>query len=292
MIGQIIRIHGGFAFVREVSTGEIFTAMRRGKLAQEKVLVGDLVEFSPLGAGQAVLERVLPRRTELHRLPVANVDQALLVFAFASPDPNFKLLDRLLVLVQSAGIEPVICFNKLDLALPDLYSEELQAYRAAGFPLLTVSVATGVGLEAVRERLRQRVTVLAGPSGVGKSSLLNAIQPSLKLQTAPVSRKTGRGRHTTRLVELLLLEGGGMVVDTPGFASLELPQLSASSLFRLFPDIARLASQCRFSDCLHQEEPGCAVREEVARGSLPRFRYFHYLEFLRELQERERRKFS
>ncbi|ACX52417.1 ribosome small subunit-dependent GTPase A [Ammonifex degensii KC4] len=292
MVGQIIRIHGGFAFVRDPDTGKVWTALRRGKLAEEKILVGDLVEFSPLDEERGVLEKVLPRKTELYRPPVANVEQALLVFAFTEPDPNFKLLDRFLVLSQSAKIKPIICFNKLDLASPGLYQEERRAYEEAGFVFLAVSAKTGQGLEELKRHLSHRVTVLAGPSGVGKSSLLNAIQPGLKLQTAPVSRKTGRGRHTTRLVELLPLDIGGLVVDTPGFTSLDLPDIPPASLSAYFPEIARVGAGCRFSDCLHQAEPGCAVREAVAEGKIPRFRYQHYLVFLGEILERERRKFS
>lgn len=290
-VGQVVKLHGGFYYVREETTGTVRRCVRRGRLSKVRLLVGDYVETTEAASGSCVIEKVLPRRTELIRPPVANIEQALIVFALRDPRPDFQLLDRFLVLSSAAGVEPIICLNKTDLTPVTIVRSYMEAYRAAGYRLILTSARTGEGLDDLRAVLRGRFTVLAGPSGVGKSSLLNAIQPGFRLKTGEVSAKTRRGRHVTRLVELLPIEGGGFVCDTPGFTELKLPEIPPEAVARYFPEIGRWSENCRFHDCLHVGEPDCAVRKAVKEKKLPLFRYRHYTAFVAEIVERERRKY-
>jgi ribosome biogenesis GTPase len=288
MEGTIIKAYGGFYFVRVAE--EIYRCAIRGKIRRQlgQALVGDRVRVQPVNAQEGVVEEILPRRTELIRPPVANVEQAVIVFAVKHPDPNLALLDRFLVQAQAAGVAPVICFNKIDLA----DAAELNIvnhYKPAGHPIARVSAKTGINLDDLREILRGRITVLAGPSGVGKSSLLNALQPGLGLETGGISRKLKRGRHTTRHVELIPLAGGGLVADTPGFSSMFLPPMRREELAGYFPEFGVYEPQCRFAGCLHHREPGCAVKEAVVQGQISSLRYQHYLDLLTEVIEAERR---
>jgi len=288
-VGQVVRFHGGFYYVMLQESGEIQECFCRGRLIKKRLLVGDYVVTREAAAGKCTIEEVLPRRTELIRPPVANVDQSIIVFALQDPKPNFQLLDRFLLISAAASIEPVICFNKTDLVSAAAYSKQIDAYNGAGYRILVTSAKTGEGLEGFRVALIRRVTVVAGPSGVGKSTLLNAILPGLKLKTGEISKKTGKGRHITRLVELLPLQDGGAVVDTPGFTQLNLPVLTAAMLANCFPEISQLSGECRFNDCLHKSEPDCAVRKAVDEGRIAAFRYRHYQNFLAEILEKERR---
>lgn len=284
--GRVIKFYGGFCYV--MVDGAVKECLPRRRLVTAGLLVGDRVKVGAAEAGRCVVEAVLPRRTVLFRPPVANVELAVLVFSIRDPQPNFGLLDRLLVVSQAAGIEALVCFNKLDLAR-DTPPAEVAVYRAVGYRVVLTSALSGEGVTALREALVDRISVFAGPSGAGKSSLLNAIQPGLRLRTGEISRKTRRGRHTTRVVELLPLTGGGLVADTPGFTQLDLPDIPAAALAAYFPEIAAASAGCRFNDCLHVQEPACAVRRAVEEGRVALFRYRNYLSFLRELEEKERR---
>lgn len=292
--GLAVKVYGGFCFVW--FEGKAGKCTLRGKLRTKgRVLAGDEVVFKELAGGRGVVEEVKPRRSELVRPPVANADQALVVTSFQDPSPVLNLLDRILLHCEAAGIRAVICVNKLDLAVPtgrqaDSGAEGeawIQAYRDAGYSTLLTSTVTGEGILAVREVLAGRITVLAGPSGSGKSSLINAVQPGLNLSTGEISAKLQRGRHVTRHVELLVLDGGGWVADAPGFSVLRLEGIDRMELAGLFPEFAGYAGGCRFTDCIHYREPDCAVRRAVAEGSVARFRYAHYLGFLREILVRE-----
>ncbi len=288
MEGIIVKSIGGFFYVR---TGEgIRKCVIRGKIRRliGQVLVGDRVRVSATGNEEGVVEEVFPRQTELVRPPVANVDRALVVMAFKEPDPSAVLLDRFLVQVLVAGISPVICFNKYDL----VEQEEpglIQHYEKTGFPLLKVSAKTGFGIDKLGRVLKDHVNVLAGPSGVGKTSLLNTLQPGLSLKTGEISRKLGRGKHTTRHVELIELEKGGLVVDTPGFSSIFLPLLPSEKLGDCYPEFSEHAGRCRFSGCLHYKEPDCAIIKAVQQGLVSDLRYRNYLVLLEEIMNMERR---
>lgn len=284
--GRVIKFYGGFCYV--MVDGAVKECLPRRRLVTAGLLVGDRVKVGAAEAGRCVVEAVLPRRTVLFRPPVANVELAVLVFSIRDPQPNFGLLDRLLVVSQAAGIEALVCFNKLDLAR-DTPPAEVAVYRAVGYRVILTSALSGEGVTALRDALADRISVFAGPSGAGKSSLLNAIQPGLRLRTGEISHKTRRGRHTTRVVELLPLTGGGLVADTPGFTQLDLPDIPAAELAAYFPEIAAVSAGCRFNDCLHVQEPACAVRRAVEEGTVALFRYRNYLSFLRELKEKERR---
>ncbi|KAB2954467.1 ribosome small subunit-dependent GTPase A [Heliorestis acidaminivorans] len=290
--GTIIKGYSGFYYV--LSEGTIFTCSLRGKFRQKKMeqtfLPGDRVVISLLEGDKGVIEEVLPRKNELLRPTIANVDQALLVFSLTSPDPDFALIDRLLLFTIEEQIEPILIWTKSDLATEECIEKAKESFVQGQIKQVIVSAETMNGIEAVKNLLRQRITVLAGPSGAGKSSLLNALQPGLALKTGEVSKKTGRGRHTTRHVELLHLSFDALVADTPGFSTLNLPALTAPQLGELFPEIVDLMGQCRFNSCLHRTEPDCAVQEAVEKGLIHQRRYESYLLFLEELINQDRRK--
>lgn len=286
--GTVVKAYGGHYYV--VVGEEVYDCSLRGRFRfeQERVMVGDRVALRPLTPGQGVIEKLYPRQTALVRPPVANVDRALVVFAVKDPDPSTLLLDKILVQAEYAGVEPLVCFNKIDLGTEEV-EEIIRAYRQAGYPVVCTSVTEGTGLEELRALLRGHITVLAGPSGAGKSSILNALIPGLNLKTGEVSRKLGRGRHTTRHVELLFLPGGGLVADTPGFSSLYLPDLKREELGSFFRDFFNYRVGCRFTGCLHYQEPDCAVKKAVKEGKIAAFRYENYLQMLQDVIEQERR---
>lgn len=285
--GILLRGRGGFYDVQ--SNGGVWRCTLRGKYRwlKQEVLAGDRVRFRVISGESGVIEEVLPRQNRLIRPAVANVQQGIVVMSLALPPVNRMLLDRLLVVVEATGVTPVIVFNKADLV--EEPGSVVSLYQSIGYRVLVTSAVTGQGLEDLRAQLRDQLSVFAGPSGAGKSSLLNALYPGLSLKVGPVSEKTGRGRHTTRQVELLPLPSGGFVADTPGFSQLDLPAMRREELGQYFPEIAVRAEACRFSSCLHHREPGCAVKKAVEGGEIDRERYAHYLELLEEVIRAERR---
>ena len=287
MEGILIKRYGGFYYV--ASEGKVWICRLRGKFRRgEEPLPGDRVYFTPLSREEGVIEGIGERRVLLERPTVANVDQAVLVFSLATPPPDLQLLDRLLFLSAVKDLECLIVWNKADIA----EAENLkwpEVYTRAGYRNLMVSALTGEGLEELKEHLKGKISTLAGPSGAGKTSLLNALFPHLNLPVGELSAKLGRGRHTTRHVELLPLPTGGWVADTPGFSRLNLPRLAPQEVARHFKEMEPLIGRCRFKSCLHRSEPGCAVREAVEAGLIAPHRYEHYLDFLEEIMEMERR---
>lgn len=265
--------------------GQLLEGRLRGKLRKSKVrpAVGDYVDLFFDDDGSVMIEKILPRKNALLRPVIANIDQAVIVFAVKSPDPHLNLLDRFLVMSAVRGIEALICLNKGDLVDAHELEQMASVYREAGFQVLVTSTKSGDGIDALKEALKDRVSVFAGPSGVGKSSLLNAIQEGLKLRTGEVSEKTRRGKHTTRHSELLLLEEGGAVADTPGFSALEVSNLDAKDIQLGYPEILKLAADCKFNDCLHRTEPGCAVRDVIHP-----IRYENYRLLLEETMNKRR----
>jgi ribosome biogenesis GTPase / thiamine phosphate phosphatase len=253
-------------------------------------VVGDHVDFNPLAAGVGVLEAILPRRTLLKRPHVANVDQVIIVCSPQEPPLTLQLLDRLLVLAEIQGLQSVICMNKQDLSKENELNMLRAIYWKAGYPVIGTSAKKCQGIEQFREFLHDRISVLAGPSGVGKSTLLNCMQAGLSLRTGRTSEKMGRGRHTTTHTELISLDGGGLVVDTPGFSQLDLEGLAVTDLINCFPEFDQFSARCRFKMCLHKSEPGCAVKEAVNAGDVPSERYHNYIIFVDEVSARERRR--
>jgi len=276
----------------EVETAQgVLTAKLRGRLKKttrraEAAAIGDQVKLSVFEDGTASIEEILPRRSALSRrapgreaeqILVANPDQSVFVFACADPDPNFRMLDRLLVVAERESLPAVICANKIDLVESSSAREEFGVYEQIGYRVLYTSASTGKGVGDLRRELSGKLSVLAGPSGVGKSSLLNMVQPGLGLRTEAVSRATGEGTHTTVARELLPLTGGGYVADTPGLKAFALWDIEPDELDAYFREIGPLVGGCQFSDCTHEHEPGCAVRAAVEAGKIDVNRYESYL---------------
>ncbi|MDD4169079.1 MAG: ribosome small subunit-dependent GTPase A [Desulfotomaculaceae bacterium] len=284
--GIVVKAYSGYYYVQDGC--EEFVCSLRGRFRHEKqqVVVGDRVELALRSNRAGVIVKVLPRCSLLLRPTVANVEQAVIVFSVQQPEPDPGLLDRFLITTFINNIKPLIYFNKIDLAAGGIM-ELVSCYQSV-YPVMLTSTITGTGLEELSESLRGKISVFAGPSGVGKSTILNAILPGIKLKTGVISEKLKRGKHTTRHVELIPLPEGGMVADTPGFSSLELPDLRPEDLSCCFPEMEQYRGQCYFTGCLHDREPDCAVKEAVGVGRIAEIRYQQYLRFLQELKGRRR----
>ena len=265
----------------------ILCCTARGKLRnlKEMPLVGDRVTVLPLSGGKGSLEGILPRKNAFVRPSVANVDALVILCSAVIPVTDPQLIDRMIAIAELKDCEPILCFHKCDLArAPEL----VDAYRRAGFRVFETSAETGEGLDALREAIQGRVCAFTGNSGVGKSSLLNALEPALTLETGDVSEKLGRGRHTTRHVELFRLSCGAQAIDTPGFAAFDGEEVSLElkeRLPELFREFRPYLDRCRYRDCRHGKDDGCAVREAVEAGNIAASRYESYLLLLDELKE-------
>jgi ribosome biogenesis GTPase / thiamine phosphate phosphatase len=289
--GKIIKALSGFYYV--LSGKEIVQCRGRGVFRKNKInpLVGDYVIYQAENDIDGYILEVKDRKNELVRPPIANVDKAILVFSAVEPDFSTSLLDRFLVLIEFNQITPIICITKIDLldqqqkAKIDQFVSD---YQKAGYTVILTSSETELGIEELMPFLEGGISVFAGQSGVGKSSLLNVLRPDLDIKTDDISTHLGRGKHTTRHVELIEV-GNGFVADTPGFSSLEFTDIEIEQLPYCFPDIAVQGEQCKFRGCLHLKEPKCAVKEAVAIGVIPEYRYKHYQEFLQEIKERKPR---
>jgi ribosome biogenesis GTPase len=308
--GVVIRAGGGTC--RVAVAGEVYLCRLRGRLkqgrqiAQNVVAVGDHVRLQllPPSAADAdaegIIEAVLPRRSRLSRraarrtgghieqVLIANLDQVLAVQSVAEPALQGCLVDRLLVAAARYEVPSVLCLNKVDLEPSVAADPRWDYYRAIGIDVVKTSATTGAGLARLRELLHDRISVLLGASGVGKSSLLNAVQPGLRLRTGEVTGKTGLGRHTTSHTELFPLPDGGFIADSPGLRGFDPWDLAPSRLRDYWPDFQDAAADCRFRTCLHRDEPDCGVKRAVAAGRLPAWRLQAYLDILRDLEDRQR----
>jgi ribosome biogenesis GTPase len=289
--------------VRIETAQGILVSTFRGRFRQQHkggsfVVAGDRVEVSRVGESEGVLERILPRRTEVTRataggkpiVVAANMDRLLVVLAARDPPPRWALVDRMLVSAHRDSLEPAIALNKWDQAemTPSVVKELeeiLDLYRGLGYPAFALSALNGSGLDKVIEWLRGKSTAFSGHSGVGKSTLLNALDPSLGLQTGDVNVVTGKGRHITTAVRLFKLPFGGHAADTPGFREFQPVALSPGELGRHYPELRAAMAGCRYKDCLHRSEPSCAVRDAVSRGGISKMRYDNYLQILTSLLE-------
>jgi ribosome biogenesis GTPase len=289
--GRIVKALSGFYYVADAE--KVVQCRARGlfkkKDAKVTPLVGDWVRYEAISDSEGYVMEVAERKTELIRPPISNIDLAMLVFSMREPVFSSALLDKFLVHTERAGIEAVIILSKSDLVSPQEVAQVRGKYEQIGYRVIPTSTVERFGLTEVRSQLAGRITVVAGQSGVGKSSLINAVFPGVKLQTGEVSQRLGRGRHTTRHVELIPLDEGGYVADTPGFSSLELGELSELELAEAFREFRPLAEECRFRGCLHLREPGCAVLAALARGEIDGERYEHYQLFAQEQKEQKRR---
>ncbi|TSB46364.1 ribosome small subunit-dependent GTPase A [Alkalicoccobacillus porphyridii] len=289
--GLIVKSLSGFYYVQD---RDLYIQCRgRGLFRKQnrKPLVGDHVEYEAENKTDGYIMELLDRKNELIRPPIANVDQALLVFSALEPDFSPHLLDRFLVHIEASNIEPVIIISKMDLlnneqlAVIETYVKD---YEQIGYRVRVTSNAEGSDIQWLLPDLNDRISVVAGQSGVGKSSLLNALKPNLDIETDQISTHLGRGKHTTRHVELLSI-GSGLVADTPGFSSVEFTAIEAEDLALYFPEMKEQIPNCKFRGCLHTSEPGCAVKAELEQGRIKAYRYKHYLLFLEEINQRKRR---
>jgi len=269
-----------------------FTCEITGKIKYDtnRPMVGDfvLVEIINKDESWGMINEILPRKTELHRPRVSNVSQAVIDFALKHPDPHLNLLDRIITFSEYTGLKTVICFNKADIVSEDFIKSYKEIYEKIGYQVIITSVKEEKGKEELIEVLKDEITVFAGPSGVGKSSLLNMIQPNLKLRTGEISKKIKRGKHTTRHTELISLNEGGWVVDTPGFANLDVSFIDEYRLGEYFKEIDDCRHKCKFNNCMHLNEPKCAVKDKLKRNEMAKSRYDSYTLILNEIRENRR----
>ncbi len=291
MEGKIIKGIAGFYYVNVEGMG-LYECKAKGifRNRQLKPLPGDDVRIDVLdeAAKTGNITEILERRTELIRPAVANADQAMIVFAAKEPEPNLNLLDRFLVLMREQEVDTIVCFNKKDQLPEEEWKALMKHYEESGCRVLAVSAKTGDGEEELRALLDGKTTVLAGPSGVGKSTIINLLYPEADMQTGSISEKIKRGKHTTRHSELFYVNEGTYLFDTPGFGSLYLGEMEKEELKEYYPEFTKRAEFCRFLGCLHDKEPDCAVKEAVAAGEISSKRYENYQLLLRELANRKK----
>ena len=291
MQGKIVKGISGFYYVHVVESG-IYECKAKGIFRQQKMkpLVGDDVEIDIISEEKKTgnVAAILPRKNALIRPAVVNVDQALLIFAAARPNPNFNLLDRFLVMMGRQDVPVILCFNKCDLITEEQQQEIAAIYEASGCKILFVSAKKELGLKELQEILEGKTTTVAGPSGVGKSSLINLLAPEACMETGEISKKIERGRHTTRHAELIQLKGDGYIMDTPGFSSLYLPEMEKEELQDCYPEFAAFEPYCRFQGCSHINEPDCGVKEALSEGKIHPVRYENYCQLYGELKDRKK----
>lgn len=293
MRGKIVKGIAGFYYVHVNDCG-IYECKAKGVFRKDnkKPLVGDDVVLDVLDEEKKLgnISEILERSSELIRPAVANVDQALVIFSIVKPQPNFNLLDRFLIMMEQQNLPCIICFNKLDMDEADSGKAYEQIYRQCGYETLLVSAGTGQGVEELKELLKGKTTTVAGPSGVGKSSLINRLQSGKVMETGSISEKIERGKHTTRHSELIAIEEDTYILDTPGFSSLSLFDMEKEDLAGFYPEFTEHEKYCKFGGCSHIGEPVCGIKDAVTEGSVSRMRYDNYVLLYQELKERKKYK--
>jgi ribosome biogenesis GTPase len=291
MQGKIIKGIAGFYYVYVEGMG-VYECKAKGIFRKEhiKPLVGDdvIVDILDETKKEGNVREILPRRSALVRPAVANVDQALVIFAIVKPNPNFNLLDRFLIRMERQNLPTIICFNKQDIATEQEKDALKAAYETCGYRVCFVSALENEGLDLIRTLLAGKTTTVAGPSGVGKSSLINQLAPDAHMETGAISEKIERGRHTTRHSEIIALGGATYIVDTPGFTSLDISEISKEELGTYYPEFVQYEPGCKFSGCAHISEPSCGVKEAVEAGKISRVRYENYKTLYQELKDIKR----
>lgn len=287
MKGKIIKGISGFYYVYVAGTG-IYECKAKGIFRNQKIkpLVGDDVELAVLDEEKRLgnVEKILPRKKELIRPAVANIDMALVIFAAAKPDPNFNLLDRFLCMMEYQKVPVTICFNKCDLVTDEQKETLRNIYAPAGYELIFTCAKTMEHVEEIKALLKGKMTAVAGPSGVGKSSLVNDLQDQVQMQTGGISDKIERGKHTTRHSQIIPISEDTYIMDTPGFSSMDLPGFSKEDLWTCYPEFVCYEPQCRFIGCSHIGEPDCGVKEALAEGKISQVRYDNYVQLYEEMK--------
>ena len=296
LAGRVLKNYNGYYYVKVDGVEQPYTCKVKGKMKKNRfsLATGDIVNFevSSEEKGEGMITTVLPRKNFLLRPTMANLDLFVATFACAAPDFSFILADKLLALAELARIPAILVLNKEDTAPAGLIEQVRSVYEPIGYEVFTLSAEQGTGVEVLRERLRGKISAFGGPSGVGKSSTINAIDSTVDLRTGAVSEKIGRGKHTTRFAQLLPFDEG-YIADTPGFGNLLLEGLDEQQILAAFREFASYEQGCRFCPCTHTHEPVCGVKEAVAAGDIAQSRYESYLQMLQEvkdLQEKEGRK--
>lgn len=291
MLGKIIKGIAGFYYVHVEEAG-IYECKAKGifRKDNQKPLVGDNVRISVLDEKEksgSIIE-ILPRKNSLIRPAVANVDQAFVIFALENPKPNFMLLDRFLIMMEQAKVPAVICFNKKDLVQEEDTLKLCDIYKNCGYRVIISSTVNQDDRQKIHEILHGKTTVIAGPSGVGKSSITNMLQKGIHMETGEISKKLKRGRHTTRHSQVIPVGEKTYLMDTPGFSSLYLTDMDEQDLKNYFPEFSRYEGQCRFQGCVHINEPDCAVKDALEKKEISKLRYEDYLSLYEELKEKRR----
>lgn len=287
MQGKIVKGISGFYYVYVVGTG-IYECKAKGAFRKQKIkpLVGDNVEIAVIDEEKRKgnVEDILPRENQLIRPAVSNIDMALVIFAATKPDPNFNLLDRFLVMMEYQKIPVTIIFNKCDLVSDEEKDRLRGIYQPAGYPVLFTSARENLGIDSVRELLRGKTSAVAGPSGVGKSSLVNRLQSNVTMETGQISQKIDRGKHTTRHSELIPVMEDSFIMDTPGFSSMDVPGFEKEDLWICYPEFIEYEPYCKFQGCSHINEPDCGVKDAVSDGKISTVRYENYKLLFEELK--------
>ncbi len=287
MQGKIIKGIAGFYYIH-AENGQVYECKAKGAFRKQKIkpLVGDMVRIAVLDEAECLgnVEEILPRKNELIRPAVANIDMALVIFAAAKPEPNFNLLDRFLCMMEFQSVPVTICFNKTDLVDEEKIAEYRKIYEPAGYRVMSTCTKTGEGVDELKALLHGKTTTVAGPSGVGKSSLINALQSDVQMETGGISDKIDRGKHTTRHSEIVPVMEDSYIMDTPGFSSMDVPGFEKEDLWTCFPEFREYEPYCRFQGCSHINEPSCGVKEAMAEGKISSVRYENYKLLYEELK--------